>query len=411
MDRYLAQKLTETVFLYLNGERVSLVQGTIVALSTESEEDAEKLYKKIPVTSDLEAQLFRLLRVPPNQHKFYVNKPHLFSLLAHLHQDGYGSGHLGYLLSLISETKYYFYRRLNRMGFIAFLISGVGIFLRLKPEQAARLSQFIVNRLPTILLDWFQKTFSLLKNLTFIGALYSLGRYVMFLYDTFYHGFSNLSQKLTALSFRTLATSLNLAAYGIIFWASGVATPLSGFLFIAASFMSAVESLAHYIVIRYRPVAKDNHIEDAWLKRADEIREENQQQFATKEMFIRVFFALLVTAIVTAWCLFAPQSILLTIGFMAALMVAGQIESLIFSKLEARNASHLQTQLQAENEVHSSNRAQMASAQKIGLTNAPADVTRAKSEKQPAVGRFFQPAQQNDRTSEPTACANLSTGL
>ncbi len=353
MDRYQSKKLTEAVFLYLNGERVSLVQSTIVALSVESEKDAKALYKAIKVDTKLEQQLFLALRVPKAQQKFYTNAPHLFALLTHLHQDGYGFGHLGHLLAIIDETQYNFYRRLQTAGLFTTALAGIGATAHFQPERALRILAFIISRLPLILLEWLRRTFSLLKNLTFIGAAYGVFRYILFIYNTFYHGFSNLTQKLSALFFRTLAMGLNLGAYGIIFLSAGIPTPLSASLFIAASFVGVIESVARYIVIRYKPAPKDNTIQDRWIMEADLIRENNQRHFAVKEMLLRVFFALAIATIVTVWS-FIPGSIFLTLGFMAGIAVLGWIESLAFSKLESKNTIKLQKILHEASEPEAS---------------------------------------------------------
>lgn len=339
-------KLIEAVFLYLNGERVSLVQGTIVAISAESEDDAIELYKKIKADKSIEDRLFSALRVPQSKQRFYANASSLFDLLAHLHQDGYGFGHLGHLLSIIEETKYNFYRRLRTASLIVLAAAGLGSFAYVKPEQIYRLITFITDRLPELVLEWIRRTFSLLKNLTFIGAATTCLRYVMFIYLTFYHGISNLSQKLTALLFRTIATGLNLTAYALIFRAAGVATPLSGLLFIAASSIGIIESVARYLMIRYKPAPKDETA-TGWTLRAEQIREENQQNFTIQEMIIRVFFALMIAAVITTWC-FIPGSILLTLGFMAGMSALSSIESLVFSKLETHHAVKLQQKLELE---------------------------------------------------------------
>jgi hypothetical protein len=354
MDAYQTRKLSEAVFLYLNGERVSLIQATIVALSAESEQDAKNLYKQIKVTKAMQNELFATLRVPKNQQKFYTEAPHLLALLAHLHQDGYGSGHLGHLLNIIDETKYNFYRQLRRLGLAATTLGGIGALIYLKPEQASRIIEFVMNRLPTLLLNWLMRTFSLLKNLTFIGIANTCVRYIIFLYNTFYHGFSNLSQKLMSVFFRTASTALNLSAYAMIFWTAGLATPLSAILFISASLVAVIESIAHYMAIRFRPVTKDQQVLDPWLMKADLIREENQKTFAMTMMTHRTGFALIIAAITAVWCIMVPGGIFLTLTFMAAIMIAGWLETLGASNLEAKNAIKLQKVLQEAKEGESS---------------------------------------------------------
>ncbi len=352
MNARQVKKLTDAVFLYLDGERLIVTESILTSISEETEQDAKLLYKKIPVTRTLEKRILETLRVPQNQYQFYVNQSNLLELLTHLHQDGYASGHLGYFLALIDKTKYHFYRRLGHASMLAFIFTNIGVFFALKREKAVEILQFILNQLPQLALHWIQKTFSLPKNLTFIGLSYNLLRYFMFLYDTFYHGFSNLLQKITAVSFRTLATGLSVAAYGLIFSASGIATPLSGLFFIASSFVGAIESFISYLMIRYQPAKKETNTTHAWLNRADEIREENQKHFITKEMLFRVFLGLVATAVVAAWCFFAPQTIVFTLIFMGTLMLLARTESFGLSKLQANNAKHLQKMLEKEYDLY-----------------------------------------------------------
>lgn len=339
-------KLLSTVYRYLDGEDIAKIKADLNISCNKAEAHAKTLYKSIVVDVKIENALFNILQVPQSAQKNYRNKEDFLKLLTHLHQDGYSHGHLAHLLVLIDKTKYHNYKGIKLAILSSFTLINVGAFFHIYPEYLKKAQQFILSVLPRIIFDWIKKTFSILQNLTFIGIIYTSVTFLSFFYHTFYHGFSNLSQKLTATLFKGTATSLSLTAYVICFLAAGVATPLTGILFISSSALDVVQSVVNYCMIRFKSAPKDQAASPTWEILADKVRRENQRQHAGKTVWINLGTALLLTGLVTMWCFF-PPSILLTIGCMATSLAINTIKSLVLSRIETQYTVKLQHALQA----------------------------------------------------------------
>lgn len=338
-------KLINTVYGYLNGADITKVRAILNATCNETEADAKSLYKSILVYPKIEEELFKMLQVPESMQKNYRNKEHLFELLTHLHQDGYSHGHLAHFLTLIDKTKYHNYKGTKIAILSSFTLVNISAFFYIYPEYFRKAQQFILSVLPRILFDWIKKTFSILRNLPFIGIIYTSVTFFAFLYQTFYHGLSNLSQKLTAVFFRGAATGLSLTAYIMCFLTAGVATPLTGILFISGSAIDVIQSVVNYCMIRFKPIPKHESTSPTWEIVADHVRQKHQQQHAGKTVWVNLGAAILLTAVVAMWCFF-PPSILLTLGCMAATVVVSGVKYLTLSHIEAQYTEKLQRSLQ-----------------------------------------------------------------
>jgi len=374
MNQLQKNKLINVVYDYLNGVDTSIVRATLTVLCNETEGDARSLYQSILVYPENENALFKMLRVPQNKQKNYRDAMNLFELLTHLHQDGYGHGHLGFLLRLINDTKYHHHLGLKRAVASSIIIMSTAAFFYIYPQYFQQTRRFIATILPRILLDWIKKTFSILRNITFIGMGYSIITFLLFLYQTFYHGFSNLNQKLTAVFFKSSATSLSLAGYILCFLAAGVATPLTGVLFISAAGVDVIESLVSYFMIRLKPLFKPNPNDSTWNELADRARQINQREQALKSMWVKLGGALLVTGLVAVWCFF-PPSLILTLTCMASITVVGLIKAAMLSSIESGYTEKLQKKLQSVAESYISNETPPPSLviekQKLAETHLP----------------------------------------
>jgi hypothetical protein len=394
-------KLIKTVYAYLNGGDTGQIRTTLAQLCNDTESDAKSLYQSILTYPDIEDTLFDMLRVPKDKQKNYRDKINLFSLLTHLHQDGWGHGHLSFLLTLINDTTYHHYRGTKSSILSSIMLINTGAFFYRYPQYFHNTLRFISTVLPRIILEWVKKTFSILQNITFIGMSYTTFMFLIFLYKTFYHGLSNLNQKLTAVFFRGSATGLSMAGYILCFLAAGVATPLTGILFISGSAIDVVESVISYLMIRLKPMSKKDVHNQTWHDIADQARQESQRKQAGKSVWIKLSAALIVTAIVAIWCFF-PPSLVLTLTCMAAISVIGVVKSLILSSIESKYTEKLQKTLQtaaqslAEDDTQSpvsSNAIAPSSQKKLKLNHQRPDAQPEQNRRAPQAstvrGTFF----------------------
>ncbi len=337
------QALTTLVYDYLQGEKIPLVRSFLDKNCAEQKQDANILYEAVPVHPVTAQRLFVLLHVPKEKQSTYANVQTLLTLLTSLHQDGYAHDHLAYLLGLIEQTKY---KRSGRtlLMFGALLSTGLGGVFYLKPDYFNALNQLITAILPRIVLGWLKKTFSLLRNLPLLGIVYTCSSLISHTYRTVYYGGSNFSQKWAAFSFKATSISLSLAGYVLCFLAAGVATPVSGILFITSSTIDVAESFFTFYLINQKPRPKRESLEKTWEALADHTRNENQQQRASQSIWVKLTAATLITAAVTIWCVF-PPSLFIMLSCMAFITLVGFIKSAMVERIDTAAATALQASL------------------------------------------------------------------
>lgn len=352
IDRHLKNKLIDVIYHYLDGQDLAITRQKLATLSQENHMDVKKLYQSLVVYPHLETQLLTTLRVPKQYQKHYKKKPNLYELLTHLHQDGYGHGHLKYLLTLIEDTQYKPYKNLQITGSLLAVVLSIATLFYFKPKYFRATLQLISKALPQLLIKIGKKIAGVPAGLTLVGMVYTSALYLYFLYRTFSYGVSNFNQKFFDLFFRTSATALSLAGYTLCFLASGAASPLTAILFISGSAVDVVESLFTYCTIRFKSLPERNSLEQTWNVLSNHARKESQQNHAGKELVVKLTAALMITALVTIWCIF-PPSLLITLGCLISIGVVGFIKSSILNRLDANHTAKLQSTLQSiKQELH-----------------------------------------------------------
>lgn len=334
-------ELIEIVYSYLKGDNLNIIR---IKLEEQCDTvDAIVLYQNQPLNQSEREGILGLLYVPKAQYKNYVAIDRLYPLLAQLQLDGHGHNHLDYLLKLINEARYKRSWHIP-VAILTFMSTLLGGLIYLNPS-VARSIETLYSRIAPYLLNWLDKTFSLLRNLPLLGMTYSLGKLLSNLYKTLFHGATNTHQKLTTLTFQVFSGGLSLAGYVLSYLAAGVATPLAGMLFVSSALVDIVESWYIYYSIQNKPRPPTPTI-NTFESRANELCLRNQKEHASNTVWINVGAALFIAGAIAVWC-FAPPSLPLILGCVLFISAISYIKSASLDLLNARYAKELQLHIKA----------------------------------------------------------------
>jgi hypothetical protein len=284
------------------------------------------------------------LHVSLKEQKQYQHEKNLSTLLIRLHQDGHDHQHLAFLLDLLQTSRYTPAQKHHwgRWAMSA-LVIGVGTYLN--RQRLADIGQFLTSTLPKMIATWLEKRASLLfRGYPLAGAAATLVSLLWAIYTTFYHGFTNLTQKATSLFFKVLSKGLTFAAYVVCFFAAGVPTPLTGWLFVAGTAIDMADVLTSFIFLTLKHAKHKTSDSPSWHTQADDIRRENQREHAKEAVWVKLTASFLTTITVAIWC-FAPPSIPITLACIGAMMLIGLAKSNMMGYINTKYANLLQTSL------------------------------------------------------------------
>lgn len=266
------------------------------------------------------------------QAQYLAKRPaaNLYQLLSNLYNDDpVRYNHLRRLLVEINQLKPpRNWALISSLG--ALLSAAVGAALFYRQDYAEIIENWAHRTMPTIF-DWLSKTFSLLRNLPILGmVLQSIGLAWAFI-TTFANSTNNTEYKLSRLFFKTLAASLSIGAYALMYLAAGLTTPLAAGLFIASSAIGLLKSL--YTLFQTRSDYVDpttlaqtyEHI--AANERVGNMLTRNRRTFG-----VQFLAAALTTAAVATMCIL-PPSLIIFLSCMAFMILVEQVRSTLTANI------------------------------------------------------------------------------
>lgn len=240
-----AQALQDCFIAHLSGEKISSIRTHLIEQC--DAESAKTLYQKItfsdsaherandPVLQALtlfvdKDELFTLLDNKPNSN--------LYLLLVELSKSGHH--HIRTYVELIhSVSPPPRWALFSLIG--AFMSGGVAFLWTKFPELFTNAANWLQKTFPQ-LMEWIQKTLSVLKNFTLMGMIFTGLQLIGDWYQTFNRPFI-ANEKWIKLLFKTISAGLTLAAYMVCTLSAGLMTPLAASLFFFSTGVSVIESI------------------------------------------------------------------------------------------------------------------------------------------------------------------------
>ena len=336
-------KLIDIVFNYLKGESIASVRIKLEELCTTA--DAKVLFKNKKINKDILEGLLILLCVPEEARQNYTIDNDFFELLTQLHLDGYRHNHLSYLIKLIELAKYPRSWHIQ-VAIITFFTTALGLICYISPAFAEMLeTQFF--RITPFIFHWLEKTFSILRNLPLVGMTYAAVKLISTIYKTIFHGSTNISQKLTTLSFQLFSGGFSLAAYVLSYFAAGVATPLAGAFFVSSAVVDIIESLftSYLINKKTTPANLTSQEKSSFEFLTNKKCLEIQKEHAKRAVWINTVAAIAIAIAIAIWS-FATPSISLILGCVLFMSAVNYVKTSSIEKLDTTYAKKLQANIE-----------------------------------------------------------------
>ncbi|OGV48155.1 MAG: hypothetical protein A3F46_11245 [Legionellales bacterium RIFCSPHIGHO2_12_FULL_42_9] len=331
--------LTTLVVDYLQGKNLSQIRTCLDSVCAQKGQSAHALYAHIPARPIITRQLLTLLQVPIKKQNTYLNINHLLPMLTYLHQAGYEHDHLNYLLQLIQKTSHQPYKATFILN-TTLIISTVGVLFYKNPHS---------------------------MNIPFLGMLYTSYSLATQMYQTFYYGCPNINPTLLLFFIQTASSCLSLSAYVLCFLTAGVTTSMTAFLFISSSFLTLLEHvLVFYLIKQKTSPAQTAYVQNKIIL-ANHARHQYQQQLTSESLGIKLYAALLTTIASALWCLH-PPSFLITISCITYITCINWIKTRYIEELSTRELTTLQTSLAS---IHASPQTPSTSITHISFFNRP----------------------------------------
>lgn len=336
------ETLKKIVLGFIQGNIPSVTKIQLQTLTAELKTSAKKLYQSISLdfsTPDpFLTAILRSINLYQEDHRdadtrLQKYSPNLYELLKNLYHDG--NHQLGYLLKLIENTKPATnWTALFLVGSIT--SAGLGVLAYFKRAYIDQFLQWLEQSYP-MLLEWTTKTFSILRNLSLLGILYTgLGLLWSWIY-TFSNGTTSVHHKITALFFKTTAAILSMAAYAVAYLAAGVMSLTAASLFFLSSTIELVKSLYFYIKAsnNLTQLSQPDLNTATWETLAQYKRAENLYQRSLRTFWIKLTAALFTCVAVAIWSFFPPSLIITASCFIFISLIALTKRSIVSSMHEA----------------------------------------------------------------------------
>lgn len=366
------QTLITLVYDYLQGQNITDIRDRLAKLCAEHDQPAKSIYAMMTMSLDQKKYLFTLLRIPLHKRTLYDSIPQLLPLLTRLKNDGYGHGHLDHLLMLIHQAKPA--RNWPKIaGMIGLTLISLGGVLYVKPDFFKTCRDAFSTHVPETIQRWLRKTFSVLRDMPLLGILYTGYTLFSHIYSLGQQGAANIGHKLPFFLIKALSISLTLTSYVLCFLAAGAASPLTAALFISSSALDIVESVLSLLIIRGKSMPTADVGEPPWSVLADKARLTNQQQLVSRTFWVKLFAAIIITALVAALCIY-PPSLILLIGCIGSMMAVGFLKSRAIKSLHDSSMDALQaslTSLDAPLTTLEHTKPLSIIMPEVGLTNKP----------------------------------------
>ncbi len=348
-----SDNLKDIVLHYLQGEAINVAHVRLQAECAELQQDCTSLYQSIHIEGEDEDVFIRAilgsLNIKKSRHpklqgpyeKLLDNSDNLHELLTHLYHDGHH--HVGYLLRLIENTK----PKPDLTPIFVFgAISSVGLggLLFAFKVQMITLGHWFIHTFPSVV-NWLGKTFSLLRNIPFLGIIfYGLGLLWSW-YHTFTNGTTTTMERLNRLFFKTLTAGLTISAYALSYLAEGAMTISAAVLFVLSASTDVFQSLFDWFRSRRALQTLPPPADSAnWEIVAEYRRAKNLHQHTLKTVWIKLGAAILTTIAVGVWNFF-PPTFAVAVGCIAFIWLIGLAKWSILRNFEEESANNLQRKL------------------------------------------------------------------
>jgi|GEM_PF-4082048 len=313
-------------------------------LKTSSKELFESITLAPDTNDELVIKILSWLKIkkPSEAYtKLLGQSPNLYKLLTHLSHDG--NHHVRTFLELVDNTQ-----PPRRWALIflfgAVLSAGLGTLFHFKKTQIEALANWAVRTYPTAI-SWLGKTFSLLRNFALLGIIYNSLSLVWNWYKTFTNGTTPTLHKLGRLFAKTLAASLTISAYALVYFAEGMMAFPAAFLFVLGSSIDLFKGLFTLYKNRQalKALLKPDHSNQTPADLAEYARAVNLRARSSRAVWVKLGAALLTTLAISIWAFF-PPSLVITISCMSFNILVSLTKKALLATLHEGYARELQDQ-------------------------------------------------------------------
>ncbi|KTD19734.1 hypothetical protein [Legionella londiniensis] len=339
---------------YLHGEAIDVVRVRLQIECAEFNEGAKQLYKAVPLAVDrqdpyIHAILISLGIHPKTQSGEYERllekSKSLYDLLVHLSHGGHQQ--IADLLTLIEATK-------PRRNWTPLLLLGSGLtamvggIIYYKRQYVEAVFEWFKRTLPFVI-NWFSKTFSVLKSLPLLGILFNSLSLVWSWYLTLSSGTISLTQKISSLFFTSLTLGLKISAYLFSYLAGGIMGYPAATLFVLSASIDLFKSLfelgTNIYALAKLPALQEED-EGNWVKQAEFIRKKNFHQRSLQGAWVSLVAAILTTIAVAIWC-FSPPSLAVAVCSVVFITLIALAKNSILTHINEYYAQSLQKSIRS----------------------------------------------------------------
>lgn len=348
-----AETLKRIVLKYLHGEAIDVVQVRLQIECAGLNKSAKSIYRAISATRQDDPYVEAILRSlgitrgtnESEQAEYQAllkQSKSLYGLLVSLSHRG--NIHASDLVNLIEKTK-------PKTNWTLWLFLGSGAsavfggIIYYQREYFHALIEWFKRTLPFVI-NWLSKTATILKSLPVLGIGYNALNLAVNWYLTLSSGTLSLTQKMSALFFKSLTLGLKISAYGLTYLAGGMMSyPAATLSVLSASidlFKSSFElGTSIYALTQLKLKSPDEEDDNEWSRIADYHRQKNLHQRTMHAAWVSLAAAVLTTLAVAIWC-FSPPNLAVAICCVAFITFVSLTRNSIVSHINEQHAHSLQ---------------------------------------------------------------------